>query len=168
LRILDRILEIIPDDMDTLAPEAAFAQAEGDLPRAAMLLAPLQPPEGDSNVILYPSLPNIPGAPAWTKYSSAGKDVAHHDPSRGYDMGELRFWLGWAQEVAGQHADALETWRTGRAELEPLLKEQPANYTLLNELALTETGLSNKARALDLAQKAIAVMPIESRHRHNP
>ena len=48
--------------------------------------------------------------------------LAHPDPARGYDMGELRYWLGWAQEVAGQHADAQESWRKGRAELEPYLK----------------------------------------------
>jgi hypothetical protein len=37
--------------MDTLAVEASIAQAEGDLPRAAALLAPLHPPADDSNVL---------------------------------------------------------------------------------------------------------------------
>ena len=41
LRKLDQVLDITPDDMDTLALKAAIAQAEGDLPRAAALLAPL-------------------------------------------------------------------------------------------------------------------------------
>ena len=41
LRELDQVLDIIPDDVDTLANKAAIAQAEGDLPRAAALLAPL-------------------------------------------------------------------------------------------------------------------------------
>ena len=67
----------------------------------------------------------------------------------------------FSELVAGQHADAQESWRTGRAELEPLLKEQPDNYFTLTELALTETGLGNKAAALDLAQRAIAVLPTE-------
>jgi predicted Zn-dependent protease len=70
--------------------------------------------------------------------------------------------LAWAQEVAGQHADAQESWRTGRAELEPLLEGQPDNYFIMNELALTETGPGNKAAALDLAQRAIAVVPTEN------
>ena len=43
LRKLDQILNITPDDVDTLALKAAIAQAEGDLPRAAALLAPLHP-----------------------------------------------------------------------------------------------------------------------------
>src|SRR5438874_410984 len=43
LRKFDQVLDIIPDDVDTLAYKAAMLQAEGDLPRAAALLAPLRP-----------------------------------------------------------------------------------------------------------------------------
>ena len=43
LRKFDQVLNITPDDVDTLAHKAAIAQAEGDLPRAAALLAPLHP-----------------------------------------------------------------------------------------------------------------------------
>ncbi|HEY2625795.1 MAG TPA: hypothetical protein VGI41_03470 [Candidatus Udaeobacter sp.] len=43
LRKLEQVLNITPDDADTLAQKAAIAQAEGDLPRAAALLAPLRP-----------------------------------------------------------------------------------------------------------------------------
>src|SRR6266478_3533953 len=43
LRKFDQVLNITPDDVDTLAYKAAIAQAEGDLPRAAALLAPLHP-----------------------------------------------------------------------------------------------------------------------------
>jgi tetratricopeptide (TPR) repeat protein len=43
LRKLDQVLNITPDDVDTLGLKAAIAQAEGDLPRAAALLAPLHP-----------------------------------------------------------------------------------------------------------------------------
>ena len=43
LRKFDQVLNIKPDDVDTLAGKASIAQAEGDLPRAAALLAPLHP-----------------------------------------------------------------------------------------------------------------------------
>jgi hypothetical protein len=39
LRKCDQALDITPDDVDILALRAAIAQAEGDLPRAAALLA---------------------------------------------------------------------------------------------------------------------------------
>jgi tetratricopeptide (TPR) repeat protein len=51
LRKLDQILTITPDDPDTLALQAAVAQAEGDLPQAAALLAPLHPGADDSNAL---------------------------------------------------------------------------------------------------------------------
>jgi hypothetical protein len=57
--------------------------------------------------------------------------LAKPDPALGYNNGELRFWLGWAQEVAGDHAAAQESWRQARSELEPFLKEQPDNYLLM-------------------------------------
>ena len=39
---LEQILNIAPDDIDTLVLKARIAQAEGDLPRAAALLGPLR------------------------------------------------------------------------------------------------------------------------------
>ncbi len=48
LRKLDQVLDITPDDVDTLAEKAAIAQAEGDLPRASALLAPLHPNADDT------------------------------------------------------------------------------------------------------------------------
>ena len=75
--------------------------------------------------------------------------------------GELRFLLGWAQEVAGNHAAARESWREARGELEPFLKEQPNNYLLLGDLALTNMVLGDGTAALALAQRAVDINPIE-------
>jgi len=87
--------------------------------------------------------------------------LAKPDPALGFYNGELRFWLGWAQDVAGDHAAAQESWRQARSELEPFLKEQPENYTLMGDLALTNMGLGDKAAALALSERAIAANPIE-------
>ena len=87
--------------------------------------------------------------------------LAKPDPALGFFNGELRFWLGWAQEVAGDHAAAQESWRQARSELEPFLKEQPENYSLIGDLALTNMGLGDKAAALALAERAMAANPIE-------
>ena len=87
--------------------------------------------------------------------------LAKPDPALGYSNGELRFYLGWAQEVAGEHAAAQETWRQARNELEPFLKEQPENFGLLGDLALTNMGLGDKAAAFAFVEKAIAANPIE-------
>jgi tetratricopeptide (TPR) repeat protein len=73
----------------------------------------------------------------------------------------MRFWLGWAEEVAGDHVAAQESWRQARTELESFLKEQPENYILIGDLALTMMGLGDKSTALALAERAIAANPIE-------
>jgi tetratricopeptide (TPR) repeat protein len=80
----------------------------------------------------------------------------------GYYNGELRFWLGWAQEVAGDHAGAQESWRQARDELESFLKEQPENYRLIPVLALTNMGLGDKAVAFELIERAMAVIAIKT------
>ena len=79
----------------------------------------------------------------------------------GFNNGELRFFLGWAQEVGGEHAAAQESWRQARSELESFLKEQPDNYQLIGDIALTNMALGDKAAALALAQKATAASPLE-------
>jgi tetratricopeptide (TPR) repeat protein len=83
--------------------------------------------------------------------------LAKPDPDNGF----WRFWLGWAQEVAGDHVAAQQSWRQARSELEPFLKEQPENYILFGNLALTNMGLSEKTAALALAEQAMAANPIE-------
>jgi tetratricopeptide (TPR) repeat protein len=79
----------------------------------------------------------------------------------GYTNGELRFWLGWAQEVGGDHSAAQESWRQARSELEPFLKEQPENVSLYADLALTNMFLGEKAAAFALVEKAMIAIPIE-------
>ena len=161
LRKLDQVLDITPDDVDTLVFKAAIAQAEGDLPRASALLAPLRPAADDNTALeqqVYQAI--LERRPA--EIISRLKEIlAKPDPALGYINGELRFWLGWAQEVAGDNAGAQESWRQARRELEPFLKEQPDNYSLIGDLALTNMGLGDKAAALGLSEQAIAVNPIE-------
>jgi len=161
LRKLDQILNITPDDVDIFATKANIAQAEGDLPRASALLAPLHPAADDNTALetqVYQVILERRPAPIIPRLKEI---LAKPDPTLGYINGELRFYLGWAQEVAGDHAAAQETWRQARSELEPFLKEQPENYFLIEDLALTNMGLGDKAAALALAERAMAVSPIE-------
>jgi serine/threonine-protein kinase len=87
--------------------------------------------------------------------------LATPDPALGYFNGELRFWLGWAQQVGGDQTAAQDSWRQAKGELEAFLKEQADNYSLMGDLALVESGLGNKAAALSMAERAMAANPIE-------
>jgi TolB-like protein/class 3 adenylate cyclase/Tfp pilus assembly protein PilF len=162
LRKFDQVLNITPDDLDTLVVQAGIAQAEGDLPRASAILAPLHPPADDSSALeiqVYQAILERRPAQIIPRLKEI---LAKPDPALGYNNGELRFWLGWAQEVDGDHAAAQESWRQSRSELESFFKEQPENYNLIGDLALTNMGLGNKAAALALAERAMAVLPIET------
>ncbi|MEY2602913.1 MAG: hypothetical protein QOH31_678 [Verrucomicrobiota bacterium] len=161
LRKLDQVLNITPDDIDTLVFKAATFQAEGDLPRAAALLAPLHPNANQTLALetqVGQAILERRPAPIIARLKEI---LAKPDPALGYLNGELRFWLGWAQEVAGDHAAAQESWKQARSELEPFLRQQPENWVLIGDLALTNMGLGDKTAAFAFVEKAIAVNPIE-------
>ncbi len=161
LRKFDQVLDITPDDSDTLVQMAAIAQAEGDLPHASALLARLHLAANDIEGLETQVYQAILERRTASVIPRLRELLATPDPALGFYGGELRFWLGWAQEVAGDHAGAQESWRQARSELEPFLKEQPDNYSLIGDLALTEMGLGHKAAALALAERAIVANPIE-------
>jgi TolB-like protein/Tfp pilus assembly protein PilF len=160
LRKLEQVLGITPDDVDALTLKASIAQAEGDLPRASALLAPLHPGADDSTAVetqIYQAV--LERRPA-SIIPRLKEILAQPDPALGYINGGLRFWLGWAQETAGDHAAARETWRLARSELEPFLKDQPENYTPIGYVALTNMGLGDKAAAVAFSEQAVAANPI--------
>jgi TolB-like protein/Tfp pilus assembly protein PilF len=162
LRKFDQVLNIIPDDVDTVANKAAIAQAQGDLSRASALLAPLQLNANNHvlalEVQVYQAILERRPAQIITRLKEI---LAKPDPAVGYINGEFRFWLGWAEDLEGDHAAAYETWRQARSELESFLEKQPDNYTLMGGLALTDVFLGDKAAALALSERAMAAIPIE-------
>src|SRR5262245_16576347 len=161
LRKFDQVLNITPDDVDTLAEKAGIAQAQGDLPGAAALLAPLRP-TADLNQALeiqvYQGILERRPAPIIARLKEI---LARPEAALGYFNGELRFWLGWAQEVAGEHAAAQESWRQARSELESFLIEQPENWHLIAALALTNMGLGDKAAAFASLEQLMTKLSIE-------
>jgi TolB-like protein/Flp pilus assembly protein TadD len=160
LRKLDQVLDIIPDDVDTLANKASIAQAEGDLPRASALLAPLHSADDRLAMRIQTYQAILERRPAQV-IPRLKEFVARPDPAVGYINSEFRFWLGWAQEIAGDHSAAQQIWRQVRSEQESFLKEQPDNYRLMGDLALTAMALGDKAAALTLAERAVAANPFE-------
>ena len=161
LRKLDQILNITPDDMDTIMEKAVIAQAEGDLPRAAALMASMQPAADNTNALetqAYQAILERSHAPITSRLKEL---LAESDPPLDSSKGELRFWLGWTQEVVGDHVSAQRSWQQARRELECFITQEPDNYSLLGGLALTEMSLGDKAAALAHSEQAIAAVPIE-------
>jgi len=168
LRKLDQVLDIVPDDLDTLVQKASIAQAVGDLPQAAILLAPLHPASNNPGALetqLYQAILERHPEQVIPRLKEI---LAKSDPGLGYYNGELRFWLGWAQEIGGDRPAADESWRQARSELESLLKEQPENFVVIGDLALINMGLGDKTAALSLAERAMRVIPLEKDALHGP
>ena len=160
-RKLDQVLDITPDDPDTLALTASMAQAEGDLTRAAALLGPLHLAADDPSVLetqIYQAILERRTSPIIPQLEEI---VARRDPALGYYNGELRLWLGWAQKMVGDHASAQENWKQAHRELESFSKEQPDNNSVREDLALANMFLSDKAAAFVLAEEAMTAIPVE-------
>jgi TolB-like protein/Tfp pilus assembly protein PilF len=168
LRKLDLILDIVPQDTDALVEKATIAQAEGDLPRAATLFAQVQPAPGDPTAweqLAYQAILERRPAEIISKLQQV---LSKPDPEVGYLNGELRFWLGWAQEVAGDNSVARQTWQEARQELEGFLNEQPENWSIHNDLALIAAGLGDKTAAFTQVERAIALHPLEKDAANSP
>jgi tetratricopeptide (TPR) repeat protein len=161
LRQLDQVLNITPDDVSILAMKASIAQAEGDLPRAAALLTSPQSNADDSSTLsvrIYQAiLERNPGQ----IIPRVKEELARLDQASDFHKGDRRFFLGWLQELTGDHVAARTTWREARSELEFFLNEQPENWQLMDTLALTNMGLGDKAAAFGWLKRAAAAMPLE-------
>jgi serine/threonine-protein kinase len=161
LRKYEDVLNIVPDDPQAVVRQAAIFQAMGDLPRAAAVLASLDSKSDDDGAIETQVYQAILERRTASIIPRLKEMLSKSDSAPGNDKGELRFWLGWAQDIAGDHAAARESWTQARDELESSLKEQPESYILIGDLALTEMKLGENASAMTLADRGLAVNPIE-------
>src|SRR5947208_2948728 len=161
VRKYEDVLNITPDDPQPVARQAAIFQAMGDLPRASALLTPLYSRADDGgtmNTQVYQAILERRTAPIIPRLKEM---LSKPDSAPGYSEDDLRFWLGWAQDIAGDRAGAHESWTQTKNELESSLKEQPESYILIGELALTEMKLGENALAMTLADRGLSANPIE-------
>src|SRR6266478_1155232 len=161
VRKYEDVLNITPDDPQPVARQAAIFQAMGDLPRASALLTPLYSRADDAGTMNTQAYQAILERRTARIIPRLKEVLSKPDSAPDADKGELRFLLGWAQEIAGDHSGARESWTKAKNELESSLKEQPESYLLIGELALTEMKLGENALAMTLADRALSVNPIE-------
>ena len=136
----------------TLVEKPGIAQAQGDLKGAAALLDPL--PLSNSNVrearcyqaLLERNPYRIILQTQRDTFDEQLRWIRATEPRRA-------FWLGWLEEVMGDHAAALENWRQARSELEQQLPGRMLDNFLTRYLALPNAALGDKTAALDLAER---------------
>jgi len=161
VRKYEDTLNITPDDPQPVVRQAAIFQATGDLPRAAAILAPLYSKPDDDGTIEPLAYQAILERRTASIIPRLKEMLSKPDSALGNDKGELRFWLAWAQDIAGDHSAARASWTQAKDELESSLKEQPESYLLIGDLALTEMKLGENALAMTLADRGLSANPIE-------
>src|SRR5947207_8346426 len=155
------VLNITPDDPQPVAHQAAIFQAMGELPRASALLTPLYSRADDGGTIETQVYQAVLQRRTASIIPRLKEMLSKPDSALGNDKGELRFWLGWAQDIAGDDSAAHESWTQAKDALKSSLKEQPESYLLIGDLALTEMKLGENTLALTLADRGLSANPIE-------
>jgi TolB-like protein/class 3 adenylate cyclase/Tfp pilus assembly protein PilF len=159
LKLYDRALDILPDELSLMALKASIYQAEGNLQEAAKLLAQVNA-QTNSDAAVRIKLAqlrlerNQTEAIRFVQARQAQLDFAF-----GIDKGMKQGGLALIQRVAGDTASAKAAAEQARNTLEPLSKNQPDNAFVPAALAVDYAILDEKSSALNEAQRAITLVP---------
>ena len=159
LKLYDRALNILPDELSLMALKASIYQAEGNLQEAAKSLVQVNA-QTNSDVAVRIKLAqlrferNQTEAIRFVQARQAGLPVAS-----GIDKGMKQGGLALIQRVAGDTASAKAAAEQARNTLEPISRDQPDNAFVAAALAVAYAILDEKGSALNEAQRAIALVP---------
>ena len=157
LKLYDRALEIIPDDLDIVAAKAGTYQAEGNLQEAATLLTGIN--------VQSPIQPFITKMTQLRLERNHGEAVrllkarqAQFQFASQIDQGTNQVILAFAQRLAGDTAGAKATAEQARNTLKPLCRDQPDNSFFAQQLAIANAALGEKETALVEAERATTLL----------
>ena len=155
LKLLDRRLDIMPNDLGLIAGKARIYQAQGNLQEAARLLSGKDWLNASDDV--------------WSdhlryerKYDEAVRflqtQLAQADLDPEAKAGYLRN-LALTQRAAGDTAGAKATAEQAYKISEPLYRDKPDSPSLLRLLAFEYAYMGEKDMALKLAERAVTLQP---------
>jgi TolB-like protein/Tfp pilus assembly protein PilF len=159
LKLYDRALDILPNELSLMALKASIYQAEGNLQEAAKLLVQVNA-QTNSDVAVRIKLAqlrlerNQTEAIRFVQARQARLNFAF-----GIDKAMKQGGIALIQRVAGDTASAKAAAEQARNTLEPLRKDQPDNAFVAAALAVAYAILDEKDSALNEAQRAITLVP---------
>jgi TolB-like protein/Tfp pilus assembly protein PilF len=159
LKLYDRALDILPDELSLMALKASIYQAEGNLQEAAKLLAQVNA-QTNSDAAVRIKLAQLRLERNQTeaiRFVQARQ--ARLRSASGIDKAMKEGGLALIQRVAGDTASAKAAAEQARNTLEPLSKDQPDNAFVPAALAVDYAILDEKSSALNEAQRAITLVP---------
>jgi TolB-like protein/DNA-binding winged helix-turn-helix (wHTH) protein/Tfp pilus assembly protein PilF len=160
LKLSDRALDILPNDLDLMETKARIYQAQGNLKEAAKMLVEVNAQTPSVAALLtkvtqlrlernYDEAVRLPKA----------RQAQFHFGSE-IDKALNQLLLAWSQRDAGDAATAKANAEQARNTLEPLVhKNQQDSGPLTGNLALLYAVLGNKELALKEAERAIKPSP---------
>jgi serine/threonine-protein kinase len=159
LKLYDRALDILPNELSLMALKASIYQAEGNLQEAAKLLVQVNAQtNSDAPVrIKLTQLRLERNQTEATRLVQARQ--ARLDFASGIDKGIKQVGLALFERMAGDTAQAKAAAEQARNTLEPLSKDQPVNAFVPAALAVDYAILDEKSSALNEAQRAITLVP---------
>jgi TolB-like protein/Tfp pilus assembly protein PilF len=159
IKLYDRALEILPDELYLIASKATIYQAEGNLQEAAKLLVQVNA-QTNSDLAVRVKLTQLRlerNQAETTRFVQSRQARLHF--ASPMDKGIKQLGLALIQRVAGDTAQAKADAEEARNTLDPIRKEQPDNAFVAAALAVACAMLDEKESALKEAQHAITLVP---------
>ncbi len=156
IKLYDRALDILPDELYLVASKASMYQAEGNLPEAAKLLVQVNA-QTNSNLAVGVKLAQLRLERNLTEATRFVQPGLHF--ASPMDKGIKQAGLALIQRVAGDTTSAKAVAEEARNTLEPIRKEQPDNAFVAAALAVAYATLDEKESALNEAHHAMTLVP---------
>ena len=159
LKTYDRVLDIVPNDPDTVASEARIYQAEGNLEQAGKLLAGVNAQTPSFNAFLT-KMDQL----FLERHFDEAIRLIHSRLTESRDLPDIErlfnpFFLVLAQEYAGDIAGARATAQQMLRPLETLCQKDPDNPNFAQVLSVIRAVLGQKDAAIKEAERAITLLP---------
>jgi TolB-like protein/Tfp pilus assembly protein PilF len=159
MKLYNRALDILPNELYLLASKASIYQAEGNLQEAAKSLVQVNAQtNSDVAVRLKLAQLRLERNPTEAIRFVQSRQARLHFASP-MDKGIKQGGLALIQRVAGDTASAKAAAEQARSTLEPISKEQPDNAFVAAALAVAYAILDEKDSALKEAGRAITLVP---------
>ena len=159
LKTYDRLLDIVPNDPDTIASEAKIYQAEGNLEQAGKLLAGVnaQTPSLEAFAAKMNQL-------FLERHFDEVIRLIHNRLTEFRDLSDFerladQVFLTLAQQCVGDITGARATAQQLLPALETLCQKDPDNANFAEALSLTRAVLGQKDAAIKEAERAITLLP---------
>jgi len=159
LKLYDRALDILPDELSLMALKASIYQAQGNLQESAKLLVQVNA-QTNSDMAVRIKLAQFRLERNQTEAIRFNQPLeARLHFAFGIEKGIKQGGLALIQRVAGDTAAAKAAAEQASNTLEPLSKDQPDNAFVPAALAVDYAILDEKSSALNEAQRAITLVP---------